>query len=95
MAIASYHGGSTGRFKEILDAEGIQHIVFTAHLSSNDHFSRTIKDMLFESVQHTGKDWPLLIPSVIKQYDNTIHDSIKFKPIDATEDSNAPDVNTI
>ena len=50
--------------------------------------------MLFERVQHTGKEWRLLLPNVIKQYNNTIHDSTKFKPVDAVKDSNAPDVKT-
>ena len=49
--------------------------------------------MLFERVQHT-KNRHLLLSNVIKQYNNTIHDSTKFKPIDAIKDSNAPDVIT-
>ena len=55
-AIASDDGGEfTRKFKEILDAEGIQHIVFTTHFSCTDRFTRTIKDMLFEKVEHTKK----------------------------------------
>ena len=50
--------------------------------------------MLFERAQHTGKDWHLLLPAVIKQYNNTIHSSTKFRPVDAIKDSNAPDVKT-
>ena len=55
-AIASYDGGEfKGRFKEILDAEGIDHIIMTTHLSCIDRFTRTIKNVLFERVQHTKK----------------------------------------
>ena len=35
-----------------------------------------------------------MLPNVINQYYNTIHDSTKIKPIDAIKDSNAPDVKT-
>ena len=67
-----------GRFKDILDAEGIQHIVMTTNLSCIDRFPRTIKNMLFERIQHTKKDWQLLFQTVIKQYNNTIHNSTKL-----------------
>ena len=50
--------------------------------------------MLFERVQHTKKKWHLLLPNVIKQYNSTIHDSTKFKPVDTIKDSNAPYVKT-
>ena len=43
-AIALDDGGEFyGRFKEILDDEGIQHIVFITHLSFIDRFTRNIK----------------------------------------------------
>ena len=35
-----------------------------------------------------------MLPNVIKQYNNTIHDSTQVKPIDAIKDSNAPEVKT-
>ena len=42
-AILSNDGGECkGRFKQILDAESIQHIVFTTHLSFIDRFTRTV-----------------------------------------------------
>ena len=74
-AIASDDGGELkGSFKDILDAEGVDHIVMTTHLSCIDSFTRTIKDMLFERVEHTKKDWYLLLPAVIQQYNNTNND---------------------
>ena len=43
-AIASDDGGEfKGRFKEILDVEGVDHIIMTTHLSFIDRFTRTIK----------------------------------------------------
>ena len=50
--------------------------------------------MVFERAEHIRKYWHLLLPAVIKQYNNTTHDSTKFKPIDAIKDSNAPDVTS-
>jgi len=68
----------------------MHHIVFTTHLPLTDIFTRTLKRMLFERTQHTGKEWHRLLPNLISQY--TIHSSTKFRPVDAIEDSNAPDV---
>ena len=48
--------------------------------------------MLFERAQYTGKDWHILLPAVIKQYNSTIHSSIKFRPVDAIQDNNAVEV---
>ena len=50
--------------------------------------------MLFERAQHTGKDWHLLLPAVVKQYNNTIHSSTKLKPVDAIQDKNAVEAKT-
>jgi len=36
----------------------------------------------------------LLLPAVIQQSNNTIHDSTKFKPIDAIKDSDTPEAKT-
>jgi len=94
-AIATDDGGEfKGKFKEILDAEGIQHIIMTSHLSFIDRFTRTIKNMLFERVQYTKKDWHLLVPAVIKQYNNKINESTKLRPVDAIHDKNAVEVKT-
>jgi len=94
-AIASDDGGEfKGEFKKILQVEGIEHIVFTTHLSFIDRFTRTIKNMLFQRVQHTKKSWHLLLQNVIKQYNNTIHSSTGLKPIDAVSDKNALQVKT-
>ena len=86
-AIASDDGREfKGRFKEILNPEGIQHIIMTTHLSFIDRFTRTIKKVLFERVQDTKKDWHRLLPNVIIQYNNAIHESTNLRPVDAIHD---------
>ena len=94
-AIASDDGGEfKGRFKEILDAEGIDHIIMTTHLSFIDRFTRTITNMLFERIQHTGKDWHRLLPNIINRYNNSIPNSSKLKPVDAIQNKGAVEVKT-
>ena len=44
-----------------------------------------MKKPVFEKV---NADWVSELPSVIKQYNNTFHHSIKMKPIDASNKSN-------
>ena len=50
---------------------------------------RTIRNLLKKPVFLAGNaDWVSELPSVIKQYNNTIHHSTKMKPIDASRKSN-------
>ena len=83
-----------GRFKRGLDAEGIDHIVMTTHLWFIDRFTRTIENKVIWKGTTHKKKWRLLLPNVIKQYNNTIHDSTNLKPVDAIQDKNAIEVKT-
>ena len=48
---------------------------------------------LFKKNQSAGKaDWLSELPSVIKKYNNTIHNSIKMTPIQASKKSNEKEV---
>ena len=50
---------------------------------------RTIRNLLKKPVFEKGKaDWLSELPSVIKQYKNTIHHSTKMTPIQASKKSN-------
>ena len=50
---------------------------------------RTLRSLLKKPVFEKGRaDWLSELPSVIKQYNNTVHHSIKMKPIDASNKSN-------
>ena len=47
---------------------------------------RTVRNLLKKPVFLAGNaDWLSELPSVIKQYNNTVHHSIKMKPIDASK----------
>ena len=49
-------------------------------------FNKTIRNLLKKPVFEKGKaDWLSELPSVIKQYNNTIHSSITMTPIQASE----------
>ena len=54
-----------------------------------ERFNKTIRNLLKKPVFEKGKaDWLSDLPSVIKQYNNTVHSSTKMKPIDASKKSN-------
>ena len=54
-----------------------------------ERFNRTIRNLLKKPVFLAGNaDWLSELPSVIKQYNNTIHHSIKMTPIQASKKSN-------
>ena len=53
-----------------------------------ERFNRTIRNLLKKPVFEKGNaDWLSELPSVIKQYNNTIHHSTIMKPIDASKKS--------
>ena len=50
---------------------------------------RTVRNLLKRPIfLACNADWLSELPSVIKQYNNTVHHSIKMKPIDASKKSN-------
>ena len=54
-----------------------------------ERFNKTIRNLLKKPVFEKGNaDWLSELPSVIKQYNNTIHHSIKMTPIQASKKSN-------
>ena len=54
-----------------------------------ERFNKTIRNLLKKPVFLAGNaDWLSELPSVIKQYNNTIHHSIKMTPVQASKKSN-------
>ena len=65
-AIASDDGPEfKGEFKIFYKVKALNTLFVTTHLSFIDRFTRTIKTMLFEREQHTGKSWHLFLQNVI------------------------------
>ena len=78
-------------FQNFLKTKIIQHYSrFTDKGPSiAERVNRTIRNLLKKPVFEKGNaDWLTELPSIIKQYNNTIHHSIKMKPIDASNKSN-------
>ena len=74
-------------FQNLLKSKNFQHYSqFTDKGSSiAERVIRTIRNLLKKPVFEKGNaDWLSELPSVIKQYKNTIHSSTKMKPIDAS-----------
>ena len=78
-------------FQNLLKSKNIHHYSrFTDKGPSiAERVIRTIRNLIKKPVFEKGNaDWLSELPSVIKQYNNTIHHSIKMKPVDASKTSN-------
>ena len=78
-------------FQNFLKSKNIQH--YSRYTDKGPSIAerviRTIRNLLKKPVFEKGRaDWVSELPSVIKQYNNTIHHSIKMKPINASEKEN-------
>ena len=82
-------------FQNFLKSKNIQHYSrFTDKGPSiAERVIRTIRNLLKKPVFEKGNaGWLSELPSVIKQYNNTIHSSTKMKPIGASKKSNEKEV---
>ena len=78
-------------FQNLLKSKNIQHYSRYTDKSPSiaERVIKTVRNLLKKPVFEKGKaDWVSELPSVIKQYNNTFHHSIKMKPIDASNKSN-------
>ena len=78
-------------FQNFLKSKNIQHYSrFTDKGPSiAERVIRTVRNLLKKPVFEKGRaDWLSELPSVIKQYNNTIHHSIKMTPIQASKKIN-------
>ena len=84
-------------FQNFLKSKNIQHYSRFADKGPSiaERVIRTIRNLLKKPVFEKGKaDWLSELPSVIKQYNNTIHSSTKMKPIDASKKSIEKEVSS-
>ena len=82
---------SNSIFQNFLKSKNIHHFSrFTDKGPSiAERVIRTVRNLIKKPVFEKGNaDWVTELPSVIKQYNNTFHHSIKMKPIDASNKSN-------
>ena len=78
-------------FQNLLKSKNIHHYSRYTDKSPSiaERVIRTIRNLLKKPVFEKGRaDWVSELPSVIKKYNNTIHNSTKMKPIDASKKSN-------
>ena len=78
-------------FQNFLKTKNIQH--YSRYTDKGPSIAerviRTTRNLLKKPVFEKGKaDWLSELPSVIKQYNNTIHHSIKMTPVQASKRSN-------
>ena len=82
-------------FNEFLNNNRIKRYSRNTHVGAvfAEGFNRTIRNLLKKPVFEKGRaDWLSELPSVIKQYNNTIHSSTKMTPVQASKKSNGEEV---
>ena len=78
-------------FQNFLKSKNVQHYsrVTDKSPSTAERVIRTVPSLLKKPVFEKGNaDWLSELPSVIKQYNNSIHHSIKMTPVQASKTSN-------
>ena len=78
-------------FQNFLKSKNIHHCSRCTDKGPNiaERNIRTVRSLLKKPVFEKGKaDWLSELPSVVKQYNNTIHSSTKMTPIQASKKSN-------
>ena len=80
-------------FQNFLKSKSIHHYSYSRYTDKGPSIAerviRTVCNLLKKPVFEKGNaDWLSELQSVIKQYNNTIHSSMKMKPIDAFKKSN-------
>ena len=97
LKIESDRGGDiyNSVFQNFFKTKNIQHYSRYTDKgpSIGERVIRTVRDLLKKPVFEKGKaDWLSELPSVIKQYNNTIHHSTKMTPNQASKKSNEKEV---
>ena len=78
-------------FQNFLKSKNIQHYSRNTDKGSSiaERVIRTLRNLLKKPIFLAGNaDWLTELPSFIKQYNNTIHHSIKMTPVQASKKSN-------
>ena len=86
------HGGEfyNTRFKKMLKTYNIKHysVYSTMKACVAERFIRTLKTAIFKLFTERGNHkWIELLPTVIRNYNQTVHSTTKMKPIDVKDNS--------
>ena len=85
-------GAFKSKVKTLFESEGINHIVTRSHANVVERWIRTLKSGIHDRVRFTNGNWEDMIKYVVTKYNNTIHSTTKYKPVEAHLDSNSADV---
>ena len=88
-------GGSEfkGELLEHMKDLKVKIIVTTQHAPFIESFNRTIRNIISRWMKATGhKDWWTVLSAVIHNYNNSIHTTTKFTPVDAMKEKNKDEV---
>lgn len=86
------------QFRKLIDKYGINHYSTYSGLKASivERFNRTLKNKMWKqfSMQGTYK-WIDITPELVNEYNNTIHRTIKMKPIDVSDKNEKSLLNTV
>lgn len=75
-------------FSKLMSQYGINHYSTFSHVKAGvvERFNRTLKTLMWRHFHYEGSDSYIdLLPRLLKQYNNTVHSTIKMKPKDVTK----------
>ena len=79
--------------KEHFDGIGIEHFFTLGHAPVAERQIRTIKDLIYRRIEHTGADWVTKIFEVLQTYNyKMVHTVSKFTLVDAMKPVNLAQV---
>ena len=88
-------GAFKSKVEELLDGEGIKHIITLTHANVVERFIRSIiKPGIHEILQFNQANWTDMLKHIIHKHLNTTHSSTSSTQKEAHKDTNAADVNT-
>lgn len=85
-------------FKALMESFNINHYSTFSNLKASivERVNRTLKNLMWKYFSLQGSyNWLNTLPSIIHQYNNTVHSTIKMKPIEVGEKSSKKLLKTV
>ena len=79
------------KYIRFMNEHKIKHIQTSTHAATAERFIRTFKDNLYRRLHALNQDkskWIEHVDNIIKKYNNTEHNVIQIKPVEATKKEN-------